>query len=277
MRIIFSIIFGIATITCVSSFVSAQEGSYAPPIEIPADSLHMVSDLEIAVPSNWEIRKKSENSFFALDRKIVNDYQKNVTVKTFAGKRYIDEITAELFKNMVKKKYTQALKSISNYETAETEYISLENGNEAILMYSTFSIDGVDLMHMHVIVSSDKNHYLVTYTDAHSSLAEEDSASFQLAWNTISRVSVPYTPGSNRYEKTLYSVGAAGSILLTILIILFIRKRLMGKDVDHFNEDEHDDLDDDLDREGEWVVESDKYDEGDGEPHNELDDFDETA
>jgi hypothetical protein len=232
------------------------------PIVVNADVVVNLADLEMPIPTSWRVDKSKKNSLLAVDKEANGNYFKNLTVRKFEGKIFIDEISADKFSDLVKIKYPLAASSIRNYENQDPEFVKLANGNDGIMIYSTFSMSGLDMMHIHLIVSSDFNHYLITFTDLYESISSEDSASFQLAWELMSNVQVPYTQGGSRIQPTLYTLGGGLFLLMSLYLWSFIRKRLVGTNISAFNEDYVDEIDDELDVNDQWVVdEDDDFDE----------------
>lgn len=230
-------------------------------VEVSAQALHTVYGLEVAVPSNWKTLKEENGKLVAIDEVLTDGYKRNLIVMSFEGETYIDEISAKRFQGLVNTQYKKGLKSVTDYLTQEPEFVTLENGNEAILMYSSFSLNGQDLMHIHLVVSSMKRHFLVTYTDLHSHLSGENSESFQLAWNILSNISVPFEKGGFRYQTTYFAVGGVVLVFLFLILFSMIRRGLEKKKLANFNVDS-DDIESDLANDNQWVVEDEAYDEG---------------
>ena len=249
----------------------------SPPLEVEANAVHWITDLEIAVPAGWEVKRKNRTFLRAVETGVEVGYKRNIEVRLFKGKRYIDKITAKYYKKYIKSKYEKNLRSITSYETGDPEFIKLENGNEALVMYSRLIIGDDDLTQMHMIVSGDENHYLVTYADMAESLAEENSPSFQTAWSTMSQVIVPFTFSSSRYDRVIFAVVIGGTLLFGFAGFLYIRRKMNLSAIDNFEHDNHDNLDDELAADGQWSVEDNSYSEAEEEAPHELDDFDEIA
>lgn len=253
----------------LNGFSFGEVDSYAPPIEVMAEKIENIGKLEIAIPSDWDVTKLPGNTLRAMDSRVIGGYKRNFVVKPFSGKRYIDDITGKYFRDLVNDKYKTHLRSVQNYDTVEPEYVTLENGQEALLLYSTFSLEGEEMMHMHLILSGDDQHFLVTYTDFHRNLSGDNSESFQMAWSIMSKLSVPYTEGVGRHEQTIYAAVIAGSFVLSLVLFFYIRRRLSASSIGSFDAEEADEIDDELDKDDEWVV------EGQGKRIRNIDELDE--
>ena len=130
--------------------------------ELIEETVHKLGELELSVPNDWKIRESNENTLMLLSGEKENGYYKNITVRSFLGTRYIDGITANYIKEYLRDNYTKYYKIIKDYNSNETEYFTLKNGNQAILIYSTYYEENDEArhsyMHMHVVVSGEKNH-----------------------------------------------------------------------------------------------------------------------
>lgn len=255
--------------------VSKSKGAVysSAPVIVDADVIAELGELEIPIPTSWKIDKSKNDRLLAVESGVNTTYKKNIAVRRFEGKIFIDDISAKRFSELVEIKYPMASNSIVNYRNQEPEYVTLENGSEAILIYSSFSMTGIDMMHMHLVVSTEMSHFLVTYTDLYESVSKEESESFQLAWNMLSNVKVPYTQSGGRFYSTVYTVGGGVLLFVSLFMWGFIRRRLVGAKISSFNDEYGDEIDDELDHENEWIVDDDyDYEEDDDVSEELLDD-----
>ena len=254
---------------------SSKVAYTSAPVIVDADVIAELGEFEIPIPTSWKIDKSKKDRLLAVESGANTTYKKNIAIRRFEGKIFIDDISAKRFSELVEIKYPMASNSIVNYRNQEPEYVTLENGSEAILIYSSFSMTGIDMMHMHLVVSAEMSHFLVTYTDLYESVSKEESESFQLAWNMLSNVKVPYTQTGGRFYSTVYTVGGGVLLFVSLFIWGFIRRRLVGAKISSFNDEYGDEIDDELDNENEWIVDEDDDFEEDDEAISEQFDDDE--
>src|SRR5690606_27522821 len=119
-------------------------------------------------------------------------------------------------------KFSEASASVEDYRIRNHMPIELADGREGLLFYSEFLLDGVSLMQAHILVSSDKRHYLISYTDVAEHFESEESSQFLTeAWEAM--ISVELDGRTPQRFEAIYALaaGAAGLVILGIIVWLF--------------------------------------------------------
>lgn len=149
-------------------------------------------------------------------------YQRTIQIASFSGARYMDEITAKEFEGLIVRKFSATSATIQKFRIRNYINVEMEDGRPGLLFYSEFSANDVNLMQAHVLVSTDRRHFLITYTDVASHFeGKEQGPYFEEAWTSIRstqlRGAVP-----KRFHMTmtvLYGIG--GVILLAGMVAIF--------------------------------------------------------
>jgi hypothetical protein len=92
--------------------------------------------------------------------------------------------------------------------------IQLDDGTKAILYYTDFMLGETQMMQMHVLLSSQSFHYLVTYTDLAEEFTKQDETSnLRLAYATVTTAK-PETRVQSRLSTFSWIAIALGSIIV---------------------------------------------------------------
>jgi hypothetical protein len=203
----------------------AAAQSAAPEAEAPKPAADMVSDgnrvtvkegdFSIVPPRGWEVytHLPSLTLLMQVPHQAGQKYQRTIQVAAFSGPRYVDEVTAREYEDIIVRKFSQATTSVEGYRIRNHMVIEMADGRDGLLFYTEFQIGGVPLMQAHVLVSSQTRHYLMTYTDVAEHF-ENDAASQFLteAWDSMISVQLA-TRTPTRFESALF-IGGGGLALL---------------------------------------------------------------
>ena len=102
--------------------------------------------------------------------------------------------------------------------------INLKSHKNAILYYTSFSMNDTDLMQAHILTSGEKFHYLVSYTDVKDNF-EDPSRQYHLdiAWTAAtSLVLNSSAPIRFRYDYLLWLVLTIFIIFCVIKVVVFL-------------------------------------------------------
>ena len=92
-------------------------------------------------------------------------YQRTIQIAGFSGKKFIDDMTAREFADVIRRKFANMDGTLTDFEIRNHQIIDMADGRKAILYYTSFKIEDTDLMQAHLLSSSSTRHYLTTYTD----------------------------------------------------------------------------------------------------------------
>ena len=134
---------------------------------------------------------------------------------------------------------------IRDYRIRNFLPVELDSGLDGYLYYASMIVEGVELMQMHVVASSAKHHFIMTFTDLASHFETGDEASPYLdeAWKVFGSVTLASSgPSRFGFPLFLYSLIAlvvAGGVGFSVL-----RNRKAKEDYDAFSKQTS--FDDDL-------------------------------
>lgn len=188
-------------------------------------------DFSLAPPRGWEVY--AHNPSLTLLMQVPHQpgmkYQRTIQVASFSGPRYIDEVTAKEYEEVIVRKFSAATASVEGYRIRNHMSIEMADGRDGLLFYTEFMLDGVNLMQAHILVSSKDRHYLMTYTDVAEHF-ESDSANRFLteAWDAMISVQLgSRTP--SRFQAAIFLGIGIGGLLIASLVFLGLRRWRSGR------------------------------------------------
>ena len=164
-------------------------------------------------------------------------YQRNIQVFWNNDLRYIDEATAQEITEEIGAKFTKYNPHVQDYRVSKHQIIDVGE-HKGILFYNQYRIDTSELQHIVLLVSSTKDHYLITYTDLLKNYeANEDNENYNnLWWNCFSSIGLSGKP-PHRYQNYIIAGGAIGVFLLFCAPIYLFRRRRSASYYDSFADD----------------------------------------
>jgi hypothetical protein len=189
------------------------------------------NDFAIVPPKDWEVYTDISGltMLMQVPHKVGDLYQRTIQVASFSGPRYMDEVTAEEFDETIVRKFRATSASIEDYRVRNHMDVEMADGRDALLFYTEFTLNEVALMQMHVLVSSQTRHYLITYTDLAEHFEKDDANQYLTeAWGAITSVQLG-TRTPLRHETFLVIGGGVGGILLLVGIFFGTRAWLSGR------------------------------------------------
>jgi len=177
-------------------------------------------DFTIKPPLGWEVytHHPQLTLLMQVPYKPGMKYQRTIQVASFAGPRYIDEVTAKEYEQLIVRKFSVASASIQNYHVRNHMAIELADGRPGLLFYSEFVLDGVSLMQAHILVSDKHRHYLMTFTDVAEHFENNDAGQFLTeAWDSMISVELA-TATPSRFGAAIVIMIGVGVLLLLLLV-----------------------------------------------------------
>ncbi len=203
-------------------------------------------DFSMQPPTGWEVyvNLPSLSLLMQVPHKAGEKYQRTIQVASFSDSRYIDEVTAKEFEDVIVRKFSVASSSIEDYRIRNHMTIEMADGRQGLLFYTEFKIDDVPLMQAHILVSSATRHYLMTFSDVADHF-ESDAASQFLteAWDAMISVQLQ-TKAPTRFESAVYFGGGTALVVLFGLLIVGLRKWRSGREYRDFANGKEGDGDD---------------------------------
>ena len=177
----------------------------------------------IIPPLGWEIHTDYPNMSLLLQIPYKKGlaYQRTIQVMIFKGSRYIDDITSREFEKILIKKYSGMSQSITKYRVRNNLMTVIDDGREGILYYTEFLLEAKKMMQAHVLVSSDKHSYLLTYTDISAHFEGEKASKYLTkAWKSMISIRLAGDPPV-RFQK-MFLMGLMVIAILILLVLFYL-------------------------------------------------------
>lgn len=187
----------------------------------------------IELPPNWSVAESKEagrpTEFLA--PLVDGSYQGNIKIMRFEGSLSVNEMVAQDYAKKIEKKYSY-LGYVSDYGIRNYDFSELTDGSEAILYYSDFKANNTDLMQAHLLVSGERHHFLVTYTDILEHFEGERSYIFlQSVWNSMASIKL-LEPKLTIEQKLMNYSPYIGGLLFVLLSTFILRKMWLKREDD---------------------------------------------
>lgn len=198
--------------------------------------------ITITPPVGWSLRYDFPGTTLLMlapdgqDKK----YQRSIQLMSFPEPYYIDELGAGGFKEVIFKNFSSASAQIRDYVVKDPLPVDLDSGVKGYLYYADFKIGDDELMQMHVLVSSAKRHFVITYTDLKNyfSSSAGDSDHLNEAWATTGSI-VLESNGPSRLELPVWLMAIALSSTLFFVLYLKLRDWRVKKTYTAYAEDNY--------------------------------------
>lgn len=248
----------------------AQEGGAPPPIpaQKPAAPTSFIAQGEaveipdagftITPPIGWEVQRNTTGASLLFEAPKVEGapgvvtFQPSIRIMTINEPRPIDDMTKEEYSEIIQEK-NSALGGVSNFNIRSADKVTLQNGVEGFLYYTEFTLGSTPMMQMHILVSSETKHFLMTYLDLASVFETEGSPALATAYTSMQSVVLDSKP-ADRFAK-YYVWGGVALALIVFLIFLRVMRgykmKRLGEQIESDDSGDssaaRDDDDDDLD------------------------------
>lgn len=158
-------------------------------------------------------------------------FQRTIQVMAFNEPVYLNEHTVKRYSDLISRKFSENSSSILDYNVRSDARVQLQDGREGVLYYSDFTINGLELMQAHLLVSSATRHYLITYTDVAVNFDENISPDYlQTSWEAMSSLELDSsTP--QRYAIPLYIFLAALALTAIATTLALAERRKVKRKV----------------------------------------------
>ncbi len=172
----------------------------------------------MTAPAGWMVQKNLPRSSLYMQARVSGTtYPRNITVVRFKDSVLINESTAEVFAEKIVKQFPSASSTIENYALRNHQSIQMADGREGILFYTDFDGSGRKMMQAHILLSSESNHYLITYTDVveHFENPSDGDQSFNDAWASMTSIQLdtPNPQPAKNMEMVLISILALATFV----------------------------------------------------------------
>ena len=200
-------------------------------ISIPRENLNVVP------PEGWEVVSGFPGTtvVFRAPKMKSERVQRIIQLFSFADSQYVDEIAANEMAMELEEKFSKANNSISGYSLRSQTPVTLNDGNRGWLFYFGFVINDVEMMHAHLLTSSQNRHYVMTYTDVAENFEKETSSKDHLGIAWASMTSLALESHAPKRMGMYKIIGIAlGVLSIVLLILIILRNRKAGQVYDDY-------------------------------------------
>ncbi len=185
----------------------------------------------IVPPVGWIVQKNLPRLSLALGAVVTGvTYARNITVMRSKGPVFINEETANNFEARISKNFPQSSTEIDKFSIRNHTTIPMEDGREAILIYTEFLGAGKSMMQAHIVLSSETDHYLVTFTDIAEHFENPSDAGGVLAEAWGSMTSIHLNTPNPVSDTGLASVLLwGGGMIALFLLVGMVRKKMAAR------------------------------------------------
>lgn len=177
----------------------------------------------IIPPAGWSIDKDFSGVSLLLKPPIEDvKIKRTLQVMRFSGPLYIDAESAHKFFRKTKKKFEALNSGVKNYKMRNYTFVKTKAGASAVLLYVDYLLSDRHMMQAHLLVSSKKKYFVMTYTDTEESISSV-SLGYREAWDAMISIKLPNYIGS-RYATYYYFV-AFFFLLGLIFLFFYLKKR----------------------------------------------------
>ncbi len=235
-----SALVGSSTIAMAEEAAPAVVETAAPsiPDKFVSDGSRLVlqgQDIAITPPAGWEILTRAAGMTLVMQEPKIEEavknydkpkYQRNITIATMQRPSPIDEQRANALKEELTKNFGKPGLA-SNFQIIEHKFFDYRGKQDGLVVYSSMQLGEFPMMQMHVLVSGDERHYLMTYTDLATEFAANNAA-YEHAWNSMVSLEVAGKAPIRYMEYVPYAT-AAGVLFLVFSMMGFVRRRLASR------------------------------------------------
>lgn len=113
-------------------------------------------------------------------------FQRAIQIMTFGGPKFLDEVTANEYREVIARKFSGASAAITNYQMNNHLKIEMADGRPAILFYAGFQKDNREFMQAHILISNMERHFVISYTDGAEHFANDaPTPNLNEAWQVL--------------------------------------------------------------------------------------------
>ena len=143
-------------------------------------------------------------------------YRPSFSIRTVHHPSPIDEQRKKQFIEEITHQFTEAVPHKEFQILNSTDYQTLQP-SQAYVVYSSYVSSGLDIIQIHVLLSSATEQFILSYSDL-DELFRTDSERAQIPWQMIGSFEVQGNPSPRYAGLVLY-----GSLSILILLIVIIR------------------------------------------------------
>lgn len=186
------------------------------------------SEFSIIPPDEWVVRENVPGQSLVLEAPPTSDdnYRGTLQVRMATGPRFLDPVGIDDFKNELQEKLANEGGTLPDFTVRNSEIVTLDDSREALLVYTSFTFNQVEILQAHLLLSNEDNHAVVTYTDLEKRFeSNAEGSPLATAWTAMTSANLPGTTPS-RFAGSIQLAALAGVLLVLGGILLSIRNSL---------------------------------------------------
>ncbi len=182
----------------------------------------------MVIPTGWKVRTDVPGLSLVVElpEEKSMKYRSTIQVQVVQGSRYFDSLGISDFQEEITEKLGRAGGSLRDFTVRNAEPVKIDDGRDALLVYTGFNMNGVDLLQAHLLISSADQHVVVTFTDlADNFNSNASDTPLGIAWAAMTTAQLP---GKNpeRFAGPIQIAALAGVLLVVIGVLLTVRNAL---------------------------------------------------
>ncbi len=222
-----------APLPATANKATSSAGDTSQEIVASADGRIQVgsSGFSMMPPAGWKVRNNVPGLSLVLEAREEKSmkYRSTIQVRVADGPRYLDSVGIADFQEEITDKLGREGGSLRDFTVRNSELVKTDEGREALLVYTGFNMNGVDLLQAHLMISNENQNVVITYTDLSDKFdSNAADAPLGIAWAAMTTAQVP---GKNpeRFAGPIQIAALAGLLIVFIAVLLTIRNALARK------------------------------------------------
>lgn len=181
----------------------------------------------IVPPPNWSIdlEQPGLTLFMQANAKDAHAFQRSIQVRFGRDPVVIDKFGANQYGEVLEKNRSAAVGFHAGYKLQSSTLIHLADGSPGVLYYSEFVHNDYPMMEMHLLISSEDGHFLLTYTDLSKYFDSNAPGSpLDVAYRSLISAQLTSQVGG-RFDLLIRLGIIVGGLLLFWVVLRFILSR----------------------------------------------------
>ncbi len=185
-------------------------------------------DVSLVPPKSWEYRSPYLGKAMVMQvpqGAVVygkTTYQKNITVALIQEGRPIDALEGKHLATKLELEFGKAA-GVTDFQILEQRFADHRGKNDAILIYTSFQLNGTPMSQLNVFVSGAERAALLTYTDLTEEFQKNDEFMTQ-AWNAMMSIDLKGV-APKRYADFYPILGGIAGVFFALCVFLILRRR----------------------------------------------------
>ncbi len=198
-------------------------------VEVPSVTEAVIEgkDFRISVPDGWQVLENYEGASLFIEAPLTDGsaYRRNMRIMAFSAPVFVDTFSLETMADKISRGVSESSNSIRDYQMTNKMLMDFDSGLRGLLYYGDFTMLGVPMMQMHLVVSSADNHFILAYTDLKENFDFDNSPFLDQAFSTMGSI-VMETKAPERFVFIkIFGLLAAGLISLGLFIRYMMNRR----------------------------------------------------